>query len=156
MMPANYLSTGLFLQIAREIAIGHYDLSEILERYKIPLDQWEQLKDSHRFKEALEREVVNWNAAVNTDQRVKLKAAAIIEEWLIEANQRLHDKSEVLSSKVSLAQVIAKFAGIGVQQGDGNAGEKFSVVINLGGDKIHIEKDITPKVIEGSLDGSTS
>jgi hypothetical protein len=152
-VPSNWLSTGLFLQVAREIAIGHYDLSEILDRYKIPLAQWEQIKDSHRFKEALEREIVNWNAAINTDQRVKLKAAAIIEEWLLEANQRLHDKGEVLSSKVSLAQVIAKFAGIGVQSGGEQAGEKFSVVINLGGDdKIKIEKEVTPRVIEGNVD----
>lgn len=152
---AGYLSSPIEAKLAREIAIGNYELGEILERFQLSTEQWEAISASPRFRQLLEQECIRWNSAINTEERVRLKAAAIIEEWLLEANQRLHDRDEVLSSKVGLAQTIAKFAGIGVQQREGGeAGDKFSLTINFGGNKaVTIEKDVTPKVIEGEKGG---
>jgi hypothetical protein len=142
----------MLVQIAREIAIDHWPLEEILSRFKVTEEQWEELAANPRFKLILEQEIVAWNTAVNTHERIKLKSGAILEDWLLEATARLHDKNEPLSAKASLAQTIGKFAGVGVsKEAAEGSGERFTVHINLGGgEQIKLEKQVAPqKLIEG-------
>jgi hypothetical protein len=156
-MPSSLVSNAQHLDVtlvklAREIALDIFPLDEILNRYEIMSDRWETLKDDPVFTRLLSQEVLAWNSATNTEERVKLKAAAMIEDFLPEAHAKLHSTSDLLSAKVELFKTIARLAGMGLSNAaiDGAGGEKFSITINLGADaKLNFEK-VTPKVIDAT------
>jgi len=144
---------ALYVKLAREIAIDHHELGDILTRYGVTELEWERIRTDPRFQSLLKTEIEAWQSAVNTHERTKLKAAAMIEEWMPEAMGRLHDKGENLSAKVELGKLIARIAGMGLNNAEinGGVGEKFSVTINLGSDnQLKFEKEVTPKVIEAT------
>lgn len=146
----------LAVQIAREIAINLNDIETILKHYSVSDSEWGKLQRSDRFKALVCEAVAEWNAANNTQERVKLKAAAMVEEWLPEANRLAHDSAQSLPGKVELMKLIKSLTSLGVIGTEGGAGEKFSVVINLGGDnKLKFEKNVTPQVIEGKVESET-
>ena len=139
------------VQIAREIAINHKDVDDILKDHSITQEEWDELRESQEFARLLEGEIVAWQSATNTHERTKLKAAALIELWLEEANARLYDGKETLSAKTELAKLIARIAEMGASTSAGaELGGKFSVTINLGAaQQIKIERELPPKVIDG-------
>lgn len=127
------------LRIAREMAMGLLDLSAILKNNNVSSLEWNEIRVNPHFSSLLESETAAWHAASNTHERTKLKAAAVIEEWLLEANGRLHDASEHLNHKVELGKLIAKIAGMGETQAAAGSGggERFSLTINIGDDREH-------------------
>lgn len=155
-LPISYTTDVKFLRIAREIAMDLNTVETILENYQLTTKQWEDLKSDPNFLRLLEAEVASWNAAGNTQERTKLKAGMLVEEWLTEANARIHDGKELLSAKTEVVKVLARIANMGQERGEqagGAGGQRFSVTINLGADhKLNFTKDVTPKVIEMSAD----
>ena len=143
-----YDDDQLLVRLAREIAMDHYELEEILKRYQINQLQWEHIKNDKYFASVLTNEIAEWNASNNTHERSKLKAAAVIEDWLPEAHKMLHARGETLSGRVALAQLLAKIAGMGLQTAvveGGGGGERFVININLGDKKgVRYEKIIDP------------
>lgn len=133
-------STGddlIFLQLAREIAMDIHPLADILANHEISTVRFEEIKLNARFQALLLSQVEEWNSALNTGERVKLKALSCIEEALPEFYARMHDPNENLPAKVKAFEVMAQVAGLsknGQVVGVGG-GEKFSVTINLGADK---------------------
>lgn len=139
------------VKLAREIAMDIHPLKTILKQYSISSEAWEDLQRNGKFRALLESECEAWNTATNTAERVKLKAAAMLEEWLPELNNRLHDRDETLPAKIEGAKMLTRVAGMGLPgQVEGVAPEKFTVTINLGPQvpPVTIERDVTPKVIE--------
>jgi hypothetical protein len=142
------------LKLAREIAMDIHPLETILANHNVTIEDFDRIRTLPRFQQYLEGEMVAWGSALNTHERVKLKSAAVMETWLPELYARMHDRNENLNAKVEAGKLVAKLAGMGIEKAsiNGEGGERFSVTINLGEDKnIRIEKDITPKVIEGSV-----
>ena len=140
----------MLIKLAREIAIDHYDIETILKRYHLDDETWSKIKNNPRFSQLLESEMTAWHSATNTQERTKLKAAALLEEWLEEGNARLYDRNEALNHKVELVKVLSKIAGMDRgNEGGGGGGEQFSVTINLGEDaKLTFEKQTPSKVID--------
>lgn len=149
------------MKIAREIAMDLHDLETILKTNHVSFEDWSKLSNNPNFIAVLKDAIAAWQSAGNTHERVKLKTAALVEEWLPEANARAHDRSESLSAKVELMKLLKSIAGMGLGGSgvEGGHAEKFSVVINLGGDaKLKFEKEVTPQVtttIEGEVVEST-
>jgi len=144
----------LFVKLAREIAIDHYELETILEHHQITTEAWTRIKDNPRFQALLESEIASWNEAGNTHERTKLKAAALVEEFLPEGNRLLHAPDQALPAKVELLKTLTRIAGMGLTGVgvDGAPSERFSITINLGADsKLQFEKQVTSKVIEGEV-----
>jgi hypothetical protein len=149
-LPAPALSETILLRLARELGMGILPLETILETSQIDQNTWETIQNHPRFLQLLESESTVWNSSLNTHERVKLKSAAMIEEWLPEAFNRLHSQTETLNAKTELGKLIRDLAGF-TKQGVGMeaTGEKFSVTINLGADsQLKFEKT-SPKVIDG-------
>ena len=153
-LPSSYVHDNLILRIAREIALDLFDIETILKNHQITPEQWAKLQNDPNFQRLLESETAAWSAAGNTHERTKLKAAMLVEEWLPEANARLHEKGETLTAKTELAKLLTRIAGMGLNTAElnNNVGEKFSITINLGADQqLKFEKQATPKVIEGEV-----
>lgn len=143
-----------FVKLARELAMGITPLETILSNNHIDLDLWETIQKHPRFLQLLETELSDWGSALNTHERVKLKSAAMMEEWLPEAYSRMTDPNENLNSKTELAKLVTKLAGMGLTNAsiEGAGAEKISININLGADKISFQKDITLPVIEADAE----
>jgi hypothetical protein len=128
-----------------------YPLQTILKQYSVSPDDWVKLQSNSRFQAVLASEIETWHGALNTHERVKAKAAAMLEEWLPELNNRLHDSEEALPAKIEGGKMLTKLAGMDGRADVGTSvGERFTVTINLGADvaPIMIEKDVTPRVID--------
>jgi hypothetical protein len=148
----------LFVKLAREIAIDHHDIETILKTYQIDDETWLDIRANAHFRRLLEEELAAWQSATNTHERTALKAAALVEEWLPEANSRLHDRSESLNGKVELGKLLARIAGMGLTGAgvEGGSGERFSITINLGNDaKLKFSKELPPKVIDAEVVGES-
>lgn len=137
------------LKLAREIAMDMRSLDDILELHDVKREDWEQIAKLDRFQNYLRQCIEEWNSATNTQERVRLKSLAFVEEALPEFYARAHDPNENLNAKVEVLKTVARFAGVGGNVDTGNMSERLSVTINLGSDqKFKIEKNINP-VIEG-------
>lgn len=137
---------ALYFKLAREIAVDLHDIQTILKNNEINQAEWEVIQRDARFRQILTAAVEAWNRADNTPERVKLKSGVLIEEWLLEANTRIHDKTEGLTAKTEVVKVLARLAGMGERAtADAGTGQRFSVTINLGGGGT-FAKEVTPKV----------
>lgn len=143
----------LLLRLAREIAMEQHELDMILERNGVTPKQFQAIMKLDRFQKLLSDEITNWNSATNTTERVKIKAAAMIEEWLPEAFGQLHNEQAPLLHRTDLAKLVARLGGMEKSNLDMSAGgERFSVTINLGADQqLNFQKELPQKVIEGEV-----
>jgi|LakMenEpi03Aug12_release.lakeMendotaPanAssembly.Ray.scaffolds.fasta_scaffold301849_2 hypothetical protein len=139
---------ALLIKLARELAIELNDIETILQHNQIDIETWNRIKDNPRFKSYYEQERSQWHSALNTNERVKVKSASIVEEFLLPAYTALNDPKEALNSKIELFKHISRLAGMGVTGANvaGEVGEKFSVTINIGKGELKFEKE---KIIEG-------
>jgi hypothetical protein len=139
------------VRLAREIAMQLRDLPDILKSHGVPQTEFEKLKAHPYFVSVLTSELAAWEAAGNTHDRVKLKSAALIEEWLPELYASMSDRKEALSSRVKAAELAAKLAGMGVYDAklEGASADRVQITINMGADrKLEINKGMVPKVLD--------
>lgn len=152
--PAVYSQQDVtLLKLAREIAMDIRPIEDILETHGISSARWDEIQGSSTFQSLLRSSLEEWQGALNTQERVRLKSLSFVEEALPEFFARAHDPRENLTAKVEVLKTIAKFAGVGGAVEGAVNGEKMVVTINLGADhQLKIERDVTPQVIEGSAE----
>jgi hypothetical protein len=145
------------LKLAREIAMDIQPLQDILKQYSIDEKTWGRLQQNPRFAKLLAAEAEAWHTALNTHERVKMKSAAMLEEWLPELFTRLHDREEGMNGKVEAGKMLARIAGLTDTGSIAAAvGERFSITINMGtksSEFLKEVKDVTPPTIEGDAWG---
>lgn len=149
-IPDAPVEDGMYVQLAREIAMDIDTIESILLRARVTETQWNEIKENAYFQQLLKSAVQEWQGASNTAERVKLKALACIEVAMPEFFARMHDKSEALPAKVKSLEVFANLAGMskGNVQAAG-PGERFSVTINLGQDQqLKVSAPATPQIID--------
>jgi hypothetical protein len=143
---AEPLNSYRLASLAREVAMNMRNLPEILADYGIEPEDYKQVLTWPFYKSALEAAIIEWNGPLSTNQRIKIQAAAALEDALPSMAARMSHTDETLPAVVETGKLFAKLAGIGEQGQRGDIGEKFSITINLGEDKkLTFEKDITPK-----------
>lgn len=157
-LPADYptIPVGVYddmklVKLAREIAMGIKDLPDVLFDNSLTQLEFERISELPHFRKMLESEVAAWQSANNTAERVKLKAGAMIEEYLPELYARLNDRDEPLMGKIKAMELISKMAGYGAADIPvaGKPGDRVHVIINLGADhRLEYRKTLPPKVIE--------
>lgn len=142
------------VKLAREIAMDIHPIETILKLYSITPENWLALQRNQKFIQLLSSQTEEWNAATNTHERVRAKSAAMLEEWLPELNNRMHDHEIALPAKIEAGKMLGRMAGIGVPNVEGGGGgERFTVTINLGEDhKLKFEKQLPARVIDHDPD----
>lgn len=136
--------------LAREVAMEIHPIEAILERFGVSLDEWEMIKAKPMFCSFLQDAMITWNNALSGSERIKVKALAAVEDWLVEAYAILHDKQSALRDRVELAKLMSRLAGVGEKTGgEVSSGERISITINMGEDhKLQVEKIHAPKILE--------
>jgi hypothetical protein len=142
--------------LINEIAKDVVEIDEVLQHINVTRDEYLRLSGTRAFKEALAVAQTEWQGATNTPKRVKLKAAAIVEELIMKIFfVARDDKEEPLSSKVKALETIAKIGGLGALEPavgtlGGALGNTFNLQINYSEGKSE-QLTIGSQVIEGEL-----
>lgn len=150
-LPAKLRETDeriVLVELAREIARGLHSVPEILANHEITEERYAEIVKNPFFARVLEAEIVDWHAARNTPERVRVEAGAIIERVMPTIAARMEDQEEALTAVTDAAKFVAKLAGIGEKEAVGvGSSEKFIINIDMGGKAQNIQfiKDITPK-----------
>lgn len=126
--------------LAREIAMDIHPLEDILKRHNVGPADWDVLCRHPRFAGYLNDALVTWQSAMNAADRIKVKSLAAIEDWLLTAHELLHVKDGSLRDKVELAKLVARLAGVGEAKTDMPVGEKISITINMGDERVVAHK----------------
>lgn len=157
-LPADYptIPVGVYdeaklVKLARQIAMGIKEIPDILFDNDLTLREFDEIKQLPLFARTLESELKAWESADNTSARLKLKSAAMLEEYLPELYARLNDRTEPLMAKMKAIEIVSKLAGFGDRDINpaGKPGDKVHVVINLGADaRAEYIKQLPHKVIE--------
>jgi hypothetical protein len=140
------VDTTLLARLAQAIAMDIHDVDKILVGFSLTEEQFSRIQKVPFYQHALEVATLEWNSPLNVHQRMRISAAAILENKMPDIGKRMSNPLEPLSSVATTAKLFADIAGLGPQGGrEAQPGEKFSIHINLGADKnLHYEKDVTP------------
>lgn len=150
-VPAGVYDDMKLVKLAREIAMGIKDLPDILFDCGLIQMEWERIQELPHFQKILSSEIAAWGSAENVQERVKLKAGAMMEEYLPELYARLNDRGEPLMAKIKAVELMSKVAGFGGTDipAAGSPGDRVQVIINLGADhRLEYQKTLPPKVID--------
>ena len=157
-LPADYptIPVGVYdeaklVKLARQIAMGIKEIPDILFDNSLTLREFDEIQQLPFFGKLLESEVKAWEGAANTHERLKIKSASMLEEYLPELYARLNDREEPLMAKIKALELTAKIAGFGDREAPnaGSPGDKVHVIINLGADhRAEYIKQLPHKVIE--------
>lgn len=138
------------VKLAREIAMDLRPLDVILEMHQVKREEFELIKVNPYFVRVLSAEKEAWEAASNTAQRVSLKSAAIVEEFLPELYRRMVNPKEDLLKVVKGLEHVSKLAGMGKEsERSTDLADKVVITINMGADaKLQMTKEVPSKVID--------
>jgi hypothetical protein len=138
-----------YVRLAREIAMDILPIETILKQYDISDETWSKLQLNTKFMTLLGSEVESWSSALNTYERVKVKSAAMLEEWLPTLHVRMVDDTEALPAVIEAGKMLAKIAGLGGEKDTGGVvGERFVINISMGpkADPLEFAKEVTSRV----------
>ena len=135
-LPAT-LDPPMLARLAREIAMDIKERHRILGDFNLTQVQYDFLEAHNEFyKAALQAACIEWHAPLSTQERIKVEAAAILEDSLPGLGVRMQNRGEGLPGVIEAAKLFAKVAGVGERESSGaGAGERFTINIDLGGDQ---------------------
>lgn len=144
-------SEVVILRLAREVAMDIHPIRDVLKAHSVSEEQWQEIQNTSRFQHYLSEARAQWETALNTAERVKVKAMAILEEWLVELDARIHDPKENLTAKLEGGKLLAKLGGLGEKElNNAMLGERFKLVINIGNSTQTMEHKVP--TIEGTVE----
>lgn len=150
-------STEIPAQMVMELAANIQSPAEVLDRYGVDHEVFKEvIARQPRFVAAFKEAKQFWHSDANAKERIQVKAAAMLEDSLLELHRLFHDAAknptarlEALKSMMKLARMDAGEARV---EGGAAVGRSVHVHINLGaagGGTIDREiKDITPGVAD--------
>ena len=150
------LTPSQLAHLARDFAMDIKERHVILKSHGLTDVQYDFLEENNSFyKQALHAACIEWHAPLSTQDRIKVEAAAILEDSLIGLGARMQNKSEGLPGVIEAAKLFAKVAGVGEREaGVGNIGERFTINIDLGGDqKISVSSSPAPSQVASDAGG---
>jgi len=122
-------------QLAMDLVAKLKPPEEVLAKYGLTVEELDALAKTPQFRLRLKEAQVAWNSDDHAPERIKQKATTLVEDSLITIYQMIHDDLTTASTKLESFRTLAKMAGVvGDVKGEGS-GARFSVSIDLGGDK---------------------
>jgi len=120
--------------LAREIAQDIRPLEEILLDYGFTGQndpRWLAVRESPAFGTLLAQSIEEWNSAKTTRQRIRLKAAAIVEQSLPTVFTIINDTTEKAADRIRMLEVVGRFANIDAETKTPQTNGGFAVTINI-------------------------
>ena len=122
-----------FAALAREIAMDIFPVETILSLHHLDDAEWLRIQKNPRFQSMLEQMLRDWNSAMNTSERVKIKAATGLESILENYIRDIGDGSIPLGQRVEAGKFLARLGELdGSKLAGGQVGGGFQIVLNIG------------------------
>lgn len=118
-----------------ELVAGVSEAKEVLGRYGMTTaDLKRKLKDP-MFRSAYHETKQLWASDMNVQQRIRVKAAFLLEDSLLDLFAIVKHESLPVNAKLEAIEKLAKIADVTPGKKDQQTGmaEKFSIQINIGG-----------------------
>lgn len=132
-------------RLARDVAMNMHPLSETLERHGITEAEYETYVSKWPFyKHALEAATIEWTNPMNVQKRLQAESALLLEQALPDLSARMLDKTQAMRDVAEVAKLFAKIAGVDGDKSKQPSGERVSITINLGDEKITFDKAAAP------------
>ena len=120
-------------KLAREIAMDVEDVDTILSVNQIDDDTWSRIQANPQFQSMLSNMVIEWNSASNARARIRVKAQTAIEALIDLLVREVASGEAPLTQKVDAIRQLARLGELeGKEFGGGQAGDRVSIVINMG------------------------
>lgn len=122
-----------FAALAREIAMDIFDVEQILELHRLSDEEWLKIQQNARFQQMLLSMTQEWKSAVNTRERVKMKAATGLESVLENYIREIGDPRIPLVQRVEAGKFLAKLGELGPEANVlGGGGSSVTINISTG------------------------
>lgn len=112
----------------------------IIEKYGLSMDAWTEIAKNQAFRLAVdaehERRVFNGDAAKEAAAKLFAEAPTVLGEIL-------NNKQASPKHRIDAARELRATANVGADKA-GDDADRFHIVINLGGDKVVIDKPVAP------------
>ena len=132
-------------RLARDVAMNMLPLVETLERHGLTEAEYREYVEKWPFyKHALEAATIEWTNPMNVQKRLQAESALLLEQALPELSARMLDKSQAMRDVAEVAKLFAKIAGVDGDKSKQPTGERVSITINLGDEKITFDKAAAP------------
>jgi hypothetical protein len=120
-----------FSVLAREIAMDIFPIDQVLKIHQVTTEEWLKISQNPRFIATLDDMIRQWNAASNTKERVRVKAATGLEIVLEEYIYAIKDPNTPANHKVEAGKFLAKLGELdGAVIGGGQAGGGITINIS--------------------------
>lgn len=141
------LTPAQLAKLAREVVMEIREIKDILPQFGVTAAQYSRLAEHPAYKRILDAISIDWNCATNTESRIKISAAAILEENLHVLGARMGSDSEPLREAIEAGKLFSRLAGLSSsEEGSAAAAGKFVINIDLGQDaKLRFEKETGAK-----------
>lgn len=144
-------SENLRASLASELAIGMLPIPDILKRFGMTTVQLKQLLRDQTFKNMVKQFKAEWHEASNSKERIRLKAAIMVEENLVELHRIFNDIEMNPSTRLEAFKQMTTLADVQPRHtGPDNSGPKFNLTLNLG----DTSKSLTIDAVAEELNGN--
>ena len=144
-----HVDAVLVARLAREVVMAIRPIQRILEDLRLTPAHFIAIQNLGYYCRVVEEFSMEWNKITNTQERLKLISAVMLEEGMPRLGSHMIDKNVSPAVAVDTGKFFAKMAGVGegVRQDQlGPTAEKFTITINLGEDtKLQFTKDVSPQ-----------
>lgn len=117
--------------IARELASDIFEPTQTAKRFNLSVPELDELTLTPEFQKIFKGMVMDWNAAANTPERIKVKAATAVEAALDIFFWDIKDRSNSLAQRVEAMKMLMKLGELGEKDALGG-GMLGGVTINIG------------------------
>ena len=140
------LTPAQLAKLAREVEMQIREIPDILPQFGITAVQYARLTQHPGYKRIFDAISIDWNTASNTEQRIKISAAAILEDNLSNLGARMGNDKEPLREAIEAGKLFSRLAGLSSgEEGRVGGDGKFVINIDLGADKLRFEKETGSK-----------
>lgn len=121
-----------YAQLAREIAMDIFPISEILGLHKLDDNQWGQIQKHPKFLDVLANITREWQSAANTADRVKVKSQTGLESVLEYYIRDITNPDIPLNQRVEAGKFLARLGELdGARDISRGAGVGAAIQINI-------------------------
>lgn len=117
--------------LAAELAVGLLPIPDILKRFGKTSAQLKQLLRDPHFRGMVKQFKRDWNEASNAQERIRLKAALMVEENLLQLHTLFNTQDLSPVARMDAFKQMVQLADVAPKK-DETAGPKFHLTLNLG------------------------
>lgn len=139
------LTPNVLAAMARDIATNVYEIEEVVAKYGLTPAQFAvHVHSNGYFQSLLQSYAAEWESIKSTNKRLAFQAAVALEETLPDLARRMGSTREDFADAIGAAKLFTQLAGAGSPPGGSQvseAGQRFSIQINIGDRKVSLEAD---------------